>query len=47
VFLSRWIVFRLEFGAGMIKQRFINLIDVLVDADVPVDFFAAVDLDDF
>lgn len=28
-------------------KRFINLIDVLVDADVPVDFFAAVDLHDF
>ncbi|MGV9194622.1 AFG1/ZapE family ATPase [Microbacterium sp. MC2] len=29
------------------QQRFINLIDVLVDADVRVDVFAAVDLDTF
>ena len=29
------------------QQRFINLIDVLVDANAPVDFFATVDLDDF
>lgn len=29
------------------QQRFINLVDVLVDANVRVDFFAAVDLDDF
>jgi cell division protein ZapE len=29
------------------QQRFINLVDVLVDRDVPVTFSAAVDLDDF
>ncbi|MCR2783910.1 MULTISPECIES: cell division protein ZapE [unclassified Microbacterium] len=29
------------------QQRFINLVDVLVDADVPVGFSAAVYLDDF
>ena len=29
------------------QQRFINLVDILVDANVPVDFFAAVDLDGF
>ena len=29
------------------QQRFINLVDVLVDKDVPVRFSAQVDLDDF
>ena len=29
------------------QQRFINLVDVVVDADVPVDFVASVALDDF
>lgn len=29
------------------QQRFINLVDVLVDANVPVSFSAAVDLDEF
>lgn len=29
------------------QQRFINLVDILVDANVPVRFSAAVDLDDF
>jgi cell division protein ZapE len=29
------------------QQRFINLVDVLVDADIPVTFSAHVDLDSF
>lgn len=30
-----------------VQQRFINLIDVVVDADVPVDFVASIHLKDF
>ncbi|WP_261163912.1 cell division protein ZapE [Microbacterium sp. Marseille-Q6965] len=47
---TRWAITGIPaFGAAdpQAQQRFINLVDVLVDADVPVRFFAAVDLDRF
>lgn len=47
---TRWTMTDIpQFGAAdpESQQRFINLVDVLVDENVPVDFFAAVDLDDF
>lgn len=47
---SRWAVTdipRFAAAGSEAQQRFINLVDVLVDANIPVDFFAAVDLDSF
>lgn len=47
---TRWTVIgipRFNSTDAEAQQRFINLVDVLVDANMPVDFFAAVDLNDF
>nr|WP_314841969.1 cell division protein ZapE [uncultured Microbacterium sp.] len=47
---SHWAVIRIPRFSDAdpeAQQRFINLVDVLVDQDVPVDFLGAVDLDDF